>query len=184
MKLVWIGVIIALIAGIAIFIGQASSVPGTESDWALIKAARGNDLNGIRKALKDGANPNFQVQSSAMDRWSNVQNYEAGNTALLKACQWGNLDAIKTLIDAGAKVDLANELGATPLMAAASHLQLEAVELLLARGANVTLKSNFGATARDLAKKRNVTPESRAVEIVLAKALVKAGVDEEIPPPL
>src|SRR6185503_21224704 len=122
MRFIWLGVIVALIAGAILFIGQASSVPGSEADWALMHAARDNNLNGIRQALKNGANPDFQVQSSAADRWSNTPNYEAGNTALLKACQWGNLDAIKTLLDAGANINLANELGATPLMAAASHL--------------------------------------------------------------
>ena len=180
---IWVGIAAAVLVAAGVFLNKATAPPGSANDQALLKAAADNDLNGLKKALAAGANPNAKVGTAMMDKWTGQTNYEEGNTALIKAAQWGNVQAIGALLDKGADINLPNTLGATPLMAAASTLQTEAVKALLSRGADITKKSKFGATARDLAKKRNVTKASRELEIYLAQELNKAGVSTPIPPP-
>ena len=60
-----------------------------------------------------------------------------GKLALLIALKRNELGMAKTMLDAGADVNLAAVNGVTPLMAAAFAGQVEMVTALLARGADV-----------------------------------------------
>ena len=60
-----------------------------------------------------------------------------GRTPLLIAATRQNWKLARRLIDAGARVDLADETGFTPLMAAAVHGNLDMFRLLLAHSANL-----------------------------------------------
>jgi ankyrin repeat protein len=73
------------------------------------------------------------------------------STLLHIASRTGNLDYIKTLIDAGADINAQGDLDNTPLHDAALCGQAQATELLLSLGANSTLKNEFGQTALDIA---------------------------------
>ena len=57
--------------------------------------------------------------------------------ALVKAARLGDLDKARSLLDRGAKPNVANDNGVTPLMAAAFEGRLEMAELLIKRGAAV-----------------------------------------------
>ena len=105
-----------------------------------------------------------------------------GHTALFIAAYWGHVDIVRTLIQAGANVDLGMEEGETPLMAAAhmtvlskqqlgmgSMRQVEALRVLIESEANVNAKTNEGWNALMAAANSGST---EAVQL-----LIQAGAD-------
>jgi ankyrin repeat protein len=76
-------------------------------------------------------------------------------TALMFAAPYGTPELLRTLIDAGAKVNARDIRDMTPLMLAVSSetQDPEVVRLLLEKGADVKAKSNLGETALDWARK-------------------------------
>ncbi|HEV3063678.1 MAG TPA: ankyrin repeat domain-containing protein [Vicinamibacterales bacterium] len=88
---------------------------------------------------------------------------------------YGDIDAVRLMIDHGADVNAFDPLGRTPLMYAAVSdvLPLDVVDLLIAHGANVnardqhTKAGDAGLTVLDIAKLNGDTP--------IVQALVKAG---------
>jgi ankyrin repeat protein len=76
-------------------------------------------------------------------------------TPLLLAVAHGGPEEVKTLLDAGAKVNVQDVRGMTPLMLAigTDRADPRVVKLLLAKGADSAVKSKNGETAADWAKK-------------------------------
>jgi ankyrin repeat protein len=66
-----------------------------------------------------------------------------GKTALHFACIKSNMEMVKKLIQAGAKVDAQDKAGRTPLMCAVATGGYEIVKLLLDRGAEINRKEKF-----------------------------------------
>jgi cytohesin len=66
--------------------------------------------------------------------------------ALLQAAEFGNIEAVKQHLAAGADVNAKGFEGWTPLYDAAERGRKEIVELLLAKGANVNAKIEDGRT--------------------------------------
>lgn len=79
-----------------------------------------------------------------------------GDTALHRACMWGNRETVATLIEHGADVNVvASASGWTPLMVACRFghpEQLKLIKILLEAGADLTCIGNDGNSAADLAK--------------------------------
>ena len=72
---------------------------------------------------------------------------------LVAAVDKDNYDIAKSLINAGANVNVQEEkIGATPLMIASARGNLSMVQLLLQSGTDVTIQSKIGYTAYDAAK--------------------------------
>src|SRR5206468_8293382 len=72
---------------------------------------------------------------------------QTGETALMTATKVGNVDAIRTLLDRGAKVDTRDPaFQQTALMMAVRENHPEVVRLLIERGANVNAKTRTGET--------------------------------------
>lgn len=88
---------------------------------------------------------------------------------ILVAADIGDVEIMKLLLDAGARIEAKNDLGLTPIMIATLRKNHEAVEFLLFRGCNVNATTRTGATALMMAAR------DKSLEIV--KALVKAGAD-------
>ncbi len=65
---------------------------------------------------------------------------------LLYAARDGRLEAAKLLIDAGARIDLADANGLTPLLMALLNDKLTTAQLLIARGADVNAHDWYGRT--------------------------------------
>ena len=65
---------------------------------------------------------------------------EDGETALHRAASRGHVQAVRLLLDRGAKVDAVDGEGVTPLILASYRGQTEAVKLLLERGASVNAR--------------------------------------------
>ncbi len=114
------------------------------------KSIRSGDQAGLRELIK----------SSGADTTD-----ARGTTPLMMAAAYGNLDSMKMLIDAGAKVNAANEFGATALLWSAADQAK--VQLLLANGANVNTQSKQGRTPLLIAAGTN--GNSNAVRMLLEK---------------
>lgn len=75
-----------------------------------------------------------------------------GNTPLMFACAAGHGESVRTLLDAGARVEDHNENGHTPLMEAASAGHVQVARMLVDRGASINTHSNeFKESALTLA---------------------------------
>ena len=77
-----------------------------------------------------------------------------GNTALMSACFFNELEMAALLMERGADVNLKNNAGKTALFEAAEH-SLELVKRLVARGADIHVKDESGYTALTNAVRRN-----------------------------
>ncbi|MFV0679834.1 ankyrin repeat domain-containing protein [Ottowia sp.] len=75
-----------------------------------------------------------------------------GVSPLMIAAQQGHLELLRTLLAAGANINLSNEYGATALMKAAEYGRLEGVKLLVDQGADMGRKDHRGQTALDIAQ--------------------------------
>lgn len=69
-----------------------------------------------------------------------------GSSPLITAAVFGKPEMARTLIDAGADINFANNDGSTPLHTAAFFCRPEIVRMLLDKGADKTIKNKYGAT--------------------------------------
>lgn len=144
---------------------------------ALHEAAYNGDLDKVRECLNAGADPNSRDKSGftplhwvafrALVGWSPVEvtrflleagadvnaptSDEIGNTPLLFACKAGSERVARTLIDAGANVNVRCG-NTTPLIAAAMTGVEGLVRLLLNLGADATVLGPFRMTAQEWAE--------------------------------
>jgi ankyrin repeat protein len=112
----------------------------------LLTTIRGGDMDALKHALQAGADAN-----TADAR---------GNTALHYAALYSSPEAMALLIQAGARVNAANQAGAPPLLTAIGDLAK--VRLLVEKGADV----NAGSALRNAA---NLWSGAPVVEFLLAK---------------
>lgn len=69
-----------------------------------------------------------------------------GSSPLISASVFGNTEAAKLLIEAGADVNFQNNDGSTALHTSAFFCRVEIVKMLLAKKTDKTIKNKFGAT--------------------------------------
>ena len=74
---------------------------------------------------------------------------------LHKACEKGNIEAVKQHLTAGADVNVKDEWGRVPLLITAHGNHKEIAELLIANGADVNENKSGGGTPMDHAKQAN-----------------------------
>jgi ankyrin repeat protein len=131
----------------------------------LINAAGNRNLEAVKLLLAKGANVNAVSKTENLPRIQTGIVEFGGFTPLLMAVPFGPPEIVKTLIDAGAKVNVQDYRGFTPLMlaAAADQANPETVKLLLARSADPQPKSRAGETASDWAAKFNDAAVIRAL---------------------
>lgn len=97
---------------------------------ALIEAGFRSDVEKIKQLLDEGTDVNRAVSD--------------GYTALLEACTHPRpttIEAVKLLLERGAKVNVVSNMGMTPLAGAVSTMaDIEIIKLLLEHGANINAK--------------------------------------------
>jgi ankyrin repeat protein len=125
----------------------------------------GNDVAGLRRLLKSGADPN-----------SFIPNHDTNWTPLVLVATSQECGAIidhyrlsTALLDYGADVNISTKKGWTPLMGAASLPHAKVVRLFISAGADVNAQDNSGKTALFYSA-ANETAE-------VAKILVAHGAD-------
>jgi ankyrin repeat protein len=121
----------------------------------LINASGNRNLEAVKLLLAKGANVNAVSKTQDLPRIQTGTVEFGGWTPLLMAVPFGPTEIVKTLIDAGAKVNVQDYRGFSPLMLAAAndHANPETVRLLLARSADTQSKTRNGETASDWAVK-------------------------------
>jgi len=103
-------------------------------DVLVLKSAKSGDTKHLCELLSSGA----KVDVTDGD----------GTTALMFAANLGYTEIVRSLLDAGANVNLSRKrYGLTALMLAASANQVDIVQLLILRGANVNAVNEDGSTA-------------------------------------
>lgn len=81
------------------------------------------------------------------------KNSKNGRTPLMVAVEYGRIDRIKFLIEAGSNVNMQDNNGETPLMIAANDwfATIDIVQTLIDAGVNLNFQNNKNQTAYDLA---------------------------------
>ncbi|HTR39087.1 MAG TPA: ankyrin repeat domain-containing protein [Bryobacteraceae bacterium] len=118
---------------------------------AMADAARADDLQEVRKLIKEHAD----VNAPASD----------GSSALLWAAYHSDAEMTKALLAAGAQVDAENHYGITPLLQASRNGDVAVMRLLLDAGANPTHWHPQGETPLMAASR---TGKVDAVQLLLA----------------
>ena len=108
--------------------------PQEMADRALLLAASSNDVEGMKRALKSGANINSTTPCLAAD------------TPLMCAAMQGHVEAVRFLIANKADLNRTNWSGTTALMYSALLCPENAIQLVKA-GADVNIKDFDGRTA-------------------------------------
>ena len=132
---------------------SAQSLP--DKGRLLLESIHKGDPDGIRAALKSGADANTHD--------------DMGATALMHAAAYAPLDSMRDLLAAGAEVNAVSNAGFTPLMWSI-HDQAK-LRLLLSKGASVNVQAKDHNTALILARQNGLS------EVV--PLLLKAGAKDE-----
>ncbi len=121
----------------------------------LINASGNRNLEAVKLLLAKGANVNAVSKTQDLPRIQTGTVEFGGWTPLLMAVPFGPLEIVRTLIDAGAKVNVQDYRGFSPLMLAVAtdHANPEIVRLLLDRNADAKPKTRAGETVSDWAAK-------------------------------
>jgi ankyrin repeat protein len=121
----------------------------------LINASGNRNIEAVKFLLAKGANVNAVSKTQDLPRIQTGTVEFGGFTPLLMAVPFGPPEIVRTLMDAGAKVNVQDYRGFTPLMLAAAtdHANSEIVRLLLARDADTQPKTRAGETAAEWAAK-------------------------------
>lgn len=79
-----------------------------------------------------------------------------GDTPLHKACVWGDLRAVRVLLEAGARINEQGDMGATPLYFAVMFGFQNVADYLASKGADQNIRSEFGDTPLELSTLKGV----------------------------
>jgi ankyrin repeat protein len=121
----------------------------------LINASGNRNLEAVKLLMANGANVNAVSKTEGLPRIQTGIVEFGGWTPLAMAVPFGPPELVRTLMDAGAKVNVQDYRGFSPLMLAAAtdHANPEIVRLLLGRSADTKPKTRAGETASDWANK-------------------------------
>ena len=149
----------------------------------LINASGNRNLEAVKMLLAKGANVNAVSKTEGLPRIQTGIVEFGGWTPLLMAVPFGPPEIVRTLMDAGARVNVQDYRGFTPLMLAAAHDRAnpETVRLLLARSADPQPKTRAGETASDWAARFNDAAVMRALGGAAKSDIAKPSQSTELP---
>jgi len=149
----------------------------------LINASGNRNLEAVKLLLAKGANVNAVSKTQDLPRIQTGIVEFGGWTPLLMAVPFGPPEIARTLIDAGAKVNVQDYRGFTPLMLAAAtdRANPETVRLLLAHNADTQPKTRAGETATEWAAKFGDATVIRALGGVPKADVKSVPLSSELP---
>ncbi len=130
----------------------------TNRNETLLLAVERGDVAGVQTALNRGASPDAGAGDSH-------------GHALTRAAALGNLDIVKLLVEAGAKIDTQNYTGRTALHESIWHLKQPVAQYLLEKGAETNTRDRPGKTPLQDAIDYDLKP--------IALALIGKGADTD-----
>ena len=130
-----------------------SEIHDSELGGDLVKSV--NEI--YRKCEKTGAWYGVDISSFS-------QRNVMGDTVLHTVCSWGELDAVKILVSAGADVNAKGDKGGIPLFNAVVGESAEVVDFLLRSGADPGIPNEYGRLVLDYAK--NVSAPLEVVKLL------------------
>ena len=145
------------------FLAMAQTDPGS----LIYTAAYHGNVKSLKKAL---SRKEFKKE---LLLWRHPH---GGATAIYVACEFGHVEAVKLLLDAGAPVDQPREDGATPLYKACQDGKLDIVRLLLQQGAQVDQIDSNSMTALWVACHQGRTDLARVLLEAKAARVRRASV--------
>ena len=152
--------------------------PNVMKEKPLSRVARENDLESVKILVENGADVNaasiigwtalkWAAQLGNLDmvnylisKGANVNEAGAIGTPLYYASEYDNLPVIKSLVEAGAEINIRIPFeykrgGYTPLHRATEEGHLEIANYLIDQGADVNAKDKYGRTPSKLAPKKS-----------------------------
>ncbi|KAF6788786.1 ankyrin repeat domain-containing protein 52 [Colletotrichum sojae] len=100
------------------------------------------------------------------------ENSESGRTALGAACDKGNLEAVRLVMEAGANIDMVDHRRRTPIYAASHNGHVDVIKVLLEKGADISVADNDGWTPLNAA--------SNGGHLEVVKVLLEKGADVSV----
>lgn len=151
----------------------------------LINASGNRNLEAVKLLLAKGANVNAVSMTEGLPRIQTGIVQFGGWTPLLMAVPFGPPEVVKTLIDAGAKVNVQDYRGFTPLMLAATtdHANPEIVRMLLAHNGDKQPKTRAGETLSEWATKYGDTAVLSALGADVSKSAAATAASSQLPDP-
>jgi len=149
----------------------------------LINASGNRNLEAVKLLMAKGANVNAVSKTEGLPKIQTGTVQFGGWTSLLMAVPFGPPELIKTLMDAGAKVNVQDYRGFTPLMLATTtdHANPEIVKLLLANNADTKPVTRDKETVSDWATKFGDAPVLSALGSGSKSSPVSVRLSSEAP---
>jgi ankyrin repeat protein len=168
-------------ASVRLLLGHESHPSPMDLSRALANAAATGNVEVIRMLLARGADVNAASPPESDGRVKNGPIALGSLTPLIVAVAYSGYETVKTLLDAGAKVNAQDVRGMTPLMLAVASDRPDdrVARILIEKGADLSIKDKDGETALDWVLKFNHPGVleafgTRAAQAAPAKALASA----------
>ena len=129
--------------------------PSADKDHLLIGAAERNDVELVKRLLRDGAGVQARDQQ--------------GRTALMAATYHNHVEVAKLLIQAGSDVNTQDAMQNSPLLLAGASGYLDILRMTLAADPDFTIYNRYGGTA--------LIPACERGHVDVVKALLKTTID-------
>lgn len=149
-------------------------------DYDLIVAAENGSMNGVKKAINNGANPNARMKIFRLGIAEEISPLMAVCYSAYPSNQSNEI--IEYLLDNGGVINLLNENGRTALMVCSARGLLEQVKILLERGADPSISDIDCRTAADRAAEMTqfrvvklLSPDWPSKGSLISKSLIGAA---------
>ena len=145
-----------MICATLVILGMAvTASPASDKDDLLIVAAERNDVDSVKRLLRDGAG---------------VQARDAqGRTALMASTYRNHVEVARVLIEAGSDVNAQDVMQNSPLLLAGASGYLDILRMTLAARPDFTVYNRFGGTA--------LIPACERGHVEVVKALLTTSID-------
>lgn len=127
-----------------------------------------------------GAENNITAVELMIEAGMNVNTQYGEFTALIEACNSGNMNIVKLLIEKGADVNFQRSHGVTPLMCAVEHNLVNVVKELLKSNPDLELQTNDQLTALGWAESKNRNEIAELLKQAGAKEPPKATSNKSV----
>ena len=145
-----------MICATLVILGMAvTASPASDKDDLLIVAAERNDVDSVKRLLRDGA----RVQARDAQ----------GRTALMASTYRNHVEVARVLIEAGSDVNAQDAMQNSPLLLAGASGYLDILRMTLAAHPDFTVYNRFGGTA--------LIPACERGHVEVVEALLKTSID-------